>query len=108
MKVYGADICIDCRNYKAVQRSRGFAAEYIDITENTANLREFLRLRDSEAMFAPVKEHGGIGIPLFVREDGAMTLDVDEALGWIGQPPVEEQEIPEKRPVCFGCGNNPS
>ena len=105
MKVYGADICIDCRNYKAVQKSRGFAAEYIDITENTANLREFLHLRDSEAMFAPVKEHGGIGIPLFVREDGEKTFDLNEALAWLGQSAVREDELPEKYPVCGtnGC-----
>ena len=32
MKVYGTDICIDCRNYKAIQKKRGFEAEYIDIT----------------------------------------------------------------------------
>ena len=25
MKVYGADICIDCRNYKAIREKRGFA-----------------------------------------------------------------------------------
>ena len=104
MKVYGADICIDCRNYKAIQKSRGFAAEYVDIVENTMNLREFLQIREQDPGFVPGKEHGGIGIPLFVREDGAKTLDLDEALSWIGQPPVEEHEIPEKRPACFGCG----
>ena len=40
MKVYGAEICIDCRNYKAIQKNRGVEAEYIDITANTANLKE--------------------------------------------------------------------
>lgn len=111
MKVYGADICIDCRNYKAIQKNRGFEAEYIDIVENTLNLREFLQIRDQDLVFVPVKEHGGIGIPLFVREDGAKTLDIDEALSWMGQPPVQEEEIVEKRPACFGCGaedNSPS
>ena len=51
MKVYGTDICIDCRNYKAIQKSRGFEAE----------LRK--------------------------------TCDINEALGWIGQPPVKDEEI---------------
>ena len=103
MKVYGSDICIDCRNYKAIQEKRGFEAEYIDITENTKNLREFLGIRDKESIFVPVKENGGIGIPLFVREDGEKTLDMDEAFAWIGQPPVEEDEIVEKG---FSCGEN--
>ena len=29
LKVYGTDICIDCRNYKAIQKNRGFEAEYV-------------------------------------------------------------------------------
>ena len=55
MKVYGSDICIDCRNYKAIQKNRGFEAEYVDITENTQNLREFLHFRDNEPIFEPVR-----------------------------------------------------
>ena len=50
MKVYGAEICIDCRNYKAIQKARGFVAEYIEITEDTTKLKEFLALRDHEAI----------------------------------------------------------
>lgn len=97
MKVYGAEICIDCRNYLAVQQSRGFAAEFVDITASTANLREFLSLRDHEEVFAPVREKGSIGIPLFVFDDGKMTLEIDEAMAWLGLPPVAEEENPEKR-----------
>ena len=89
MKVYGSDICIDCRNYKAIQKNRGFEAEYIDITENTQNLREFLHFRDNEPIFEQVRQRGGIGIPLFVREDGVKTFEIDEALSWLGQPPVD-------------------
>lgn len=91
MKVYGAPICIDCRNYKAIQAARGFEAEYIDITESTANLREFLLIRDTAPLYAPQREHGGIGIPLFVNDDGRMTFDIDEAMGWIGQSPVQDE-----------------
>jgi glutaredoxin-related protein len=97
MKVYGAEICIDCRNYLAIQKARGFEAEYIEITENTSNLKEFLQMRDTDPAFASVKENHGIGIPLFVREDGAKTFEIDEAFSWIGQPPVREEEIVEHR-----------
>lgn len=105
MKVYGTPICIDCRNYRALQTRRGFVAEYVDITESTANLREFLALRDHDPVFAPVRERGGIGVPLFVREDGCKTFDLDEALGWIGQAPVRPEEIAEQRLACGvnGC-----
>ena len=105
MKVYGADICIDCRNYKAIQKKRGFEAEYIDIVESTINLKEFLSMRDTEAIFEPVIANHGIGIPLFVREDGAKTFDMNEAFSWIGQAPVEEDEIVERGMTCGinGC-----
>lgn len=97
MKVYGADICIDCRNYKAIQKSRGFEADYVDIIESTTNLKEFLKIRDNSSEFEATKARGGIGIPLFVHEDGRMTFDINEAMGWIGQEAVKEEEIVEKR-----------
>lgn len=90
MKVYGSDICIDCREFKQLMAERGFEVDFVDITENTANMRAFLALRDHEAAFDEAKQRGGIGIPAFVREDGAVTLDWNTALHWIGQPPVEE------------------
>ena len=97
MKVYGSEICIDCREFKALMQERGFEVEYVDITESTANLRAFLQLRDHEQAFDEVKARGGIGIPAFVREDGAVTLDLNTALGWIGQEPVE--------PAGAGCAS---
>lgn len=99
MKVYGTHICIDCRNYLALQKSRGFAATFIEITEDTAKLKEFLALRDHDPIFAPVREQGGIGVPFFVNEDGRKTFDLNEALGWIGQELAREEEIAEHRPA---------
>ena len=104
MKVYGAEICIDCRNYKAIQKKRGFEAEFIEITKDTGKLKEFLELRDHDPVFEPVREHGGIGIPLFVNEDGRKTFDINEAFSWIGQPTVLEEEIVERRSSCGSNG----
>ena len=90
MKVYGSEICSGCRDFKALMAQRGFEVEYVDITESVANLRAFLQLRDTESVFDEIRSEGRIGIPVFVNDDGAVTLDVNEALAWIGQPPVEE------------------
>lgn len=98
MKVYGAEICGDCRNFKALMAERGFEVEYIDITENVMNLKEFLALRDSAAAFEAVKERGSIGIPAFVNDNGEATVDLNTALGWIGQPPAENDG-----PACAFC-----
>lgn len=92
MKVYGSEICGDCREFKALMAQRGFTVDYVDITENVANLRDFLQLRDHEAAFADVRERGSIGIPAFVREDGEVTVDLNTALAWIGQAPVAEDD----------------
>ena len=87
MKMYSSDICKDCRAFKALIVERGVesAFEIVDITENTQNLREFLHLRDTEAVFEAVREQGAIGIPCFVNDEGNITLDDVVALAWIGQ-----------------------
>jgi len=105
LKVYGSEVCIDCRNYKLLQSLRGFRDEYIDITDNTVDLKEFLTLRDVEPVFEAVREKHSIGIPLFVREDGAMTLDMAEALEWMGEKPVTEEELAQFETACGvgGC-----
>lgn len=105
MKVYGTDICIDCRNFKRINASRNLNLEFIDITENTDNLRMFLQIRDSEPAFAEIRKTGGIGIPVFVSGD-KVTLDINEAFSWIGQKPVEEDEIAERREMLDVCGEN--
>ena len=96
MKVYGADICIDCRNFKVINENRGLGWEYIDITADTPTLKEFLVLRDTRPEMEEVRAEGGIGIPLFT--DGERyALDMDDALAWLGLPPVEDSEIAEWR-----------
>ena len=96
MKVYGTDICIDCRNLKHIMKMRSFELDYRDITADTLTLREFLTIRDHSEAFHECKERGGIGIPCFVDGD-RVTLNIDEAFSWIGQPPVREDEIVERK-----------
>ena len=92
LKVYGAGICGECRMFKQIMEERGFEVDYVEITESVPNMWEFLRLRDREEAFAPVRERGTIGIPAFVKEDGEITLDMNTALMWIGQEPVLQGE----------------
>ncbi len=94
MKVYGADICADCRNFKHINQTRHLCLEYVNILENTSVLKEFLKLRDTSKVFNSCRSQGKIGIPCFVDGD-RITLDIDEAFSWIGQPPVKEAELPE-------------
>ncbi|MCF0105839.1 MAG: hypothetical protein HUJ53_03680 [Holdemanella sp.] len=95
MKVYGTPICMHCRNFMAINKSRHLNLEYINITENTKNLKEYLVVRDTHEAFKDIRGKERIGIPLFVEGD-KITMDMDEAFSWIGQEKVKEEEIIEK------------
>lgn len=47
----------------------------IDIGEHVRNLKEFLRLRDSNVAFTEAKKVDDVGIPCYVLEDGTVTLE---------------------------------
>ncbi len=78
IRIYGMSTCPDCTRIKdeAVGNSR---YEIIDIGTHAKYLKEFLRLRDSNPAFDPVKEKGYIGIPCFLLEDGTVTFSAEEA-----------------------------
>ena len=81
LKIYGSMQCPDCVACRKDLDAAGVAYEYLDFADDLRNLKAFLAIRDKEAVFAPVKENGSIGIPCIVREDGSVTLDWAEYVG---------------------------
>lgn len=77
MKYYGTPLCPDCVEADKLIAEKGIACEYICITESTANLKEFLALRDTRAEFDEIKKAGGIGIPCFLKEDGSIAFSLE-------------------------------
>lgn len=90
---YGSHICSSCRETVAYLEAHQIPYEMTEITENTANLKAFLQLRDRHPMFQEVKEAGRIGIPCFIRPDGIPSGSLEEVLRLEGLPyePEEEQ-----------------
>ena len=80
LKVIGSDLCPDTRDALGKLEAAGAEYEFVNITERLEDLASFLAIRDRDEIFFPVRERGGIGIPLFLFEDGTKTLDTDEAL----------------------------
>lgn len=81
--VYGSMLCPDCRNALDAYKKHGIEVDFHNITDALPELKKFLALRDdptNEALFAPVRASGGIGIPCVVAEDGKPTLDWEEIL----------------------------
>lgn len=75
LKVYGMKICPDTVACLEALTRAGVEYEYLYFAEKTANLKDFLKLRDSSPLFEAVRQAGNIGIPCFQREDGSITLD---------------------------------
>ena len=77
IKIYGMKTCPDCIAIDdQVKDNNRFAV--IDIGEHVRYLKEFLRLRDNDAVFAEVRKKGYVGIPCFVLEDGTVTLNPED------------------------------
>ena len=78
LKVYGMKICPDTVECCEALTRAGVEYEFLDFAEKTANLKAFLKLRDSSPLFGSVRQEGGIGIPCIQREDGSITFDWEE------------------------------
>ena len=98
--VYGTPLCKDCLAMKIVFEQLEVEYQYINITENTSNLRAFLHIREEEPMFEEFKKNSGIGVPFFVKED-QKSFDINEALSWEGIRPVVEDELNRITEECI-------
>ena len=79
--IYGTLICPDCVELKewlgAHPEKTGWT--WVDITETTQNLKDFLAVRDKSHVFDDVRAAGDIGIPCFVMDNGEVVLDAEQA-----------------------------
>ena len=89
IKVYGSKMCPDCVKLKINLDAYGIKYEDVDINESLGNLKELLKLRDSNPIYDGPKSEGDIGIPTIVREDGSLTLDWMEVVRELGFEPVD-------------------
>lgn len=77
--VFGSSMCPDCGPFKEVMDESGVRFLYLDITENLANMKKFLKARDNMKEFDEVKEEGRIGIPSLILGDNERAiLDINE------------------------------
>lgn len=74
MKIYGTKQCPDTMECLAACDKAGVPYEFKDITELPV-LKEFLGYRDREPLYDEVRARGGVGIPLIVKDDGALSFD---------------------------------
>ena len=80
VKIYGSPNCPNCVRAKALFEEKDLPFAYVNISGSMEELKEFLKLRDTEELFAPIKEQGLVGIPCFRLESGLLTHDVRQAM----------------------------
>ena len=80
LKIYGSQLCPDCVKCKEELEAAGVPFLYLNISENLLYLKKFLKHRDTNELFAAVRQRGQIGIPCIEREDGTITFEWDEFL----------------------------
>lgn len=78
--VIGSHLCPD--TIYALQRLKEADAEitYKDILSCHADLLDYLALRDSNPLYDNIRGTRRIGIPCFIKEDGSLTLDLNDVL----------------------------
>ena len=78
LKIYGSMLCLDCVQGREDLDKAGVEYDYLDFSYSLMNLKEFLVLRDNNAVFEDVRKDGRIGIPCLMDEDGNVSLSWDE------------------------------
>lgn len=87
VKIYGMTGCPDCE-YVEEQVKGNPNYEVINVGAHIRNLKAFLRLRDSDKAFEPIKRMGAVGVPCFVTEEGRVTFSPEE-VGLKSRPMAE-------------------
>ena len=92
--MYVMQTCPDCEYVeKQVEGNPNF--EVIDIGKHVRNLKQFLKLRDTNPAFDEAKAVDDLGIPCYVLEDGTVTL-YSKDVGLEPRPQEERLRVGEQ------------
>ena len=97
LKIFGSDLCPDCVACKSALDANALTYDFVNITASMRNLKEFLKLRDTNSVFDDARAGGYVGIPALVREDGSVTTD------WEGYLKENGYSLPEAEKTGAAC-----
>ena len=78
--IYGTKTCKDCVDALRILDEKNIRYLFLEFSDSIGNLKRFLKIRDTNPLFNAIKEKGGVGVPLFILEDGSMTFELNEVL----------------------------
>ena len=78
--VIGSHLCPDTLYALNQLTAAGVEASFQDILSCYAALQTYLNVRETSELYADIRGTQRLGVPCFVREDGSMSLSLDEVL----------------------------
>ena len=78
--VIGSHLCPDTLYALNRLAEAGVEVNYQDILSCHAVLRTYLNIRETSELYAEIRGTQRLGVPCFQREDGSLTLDLNEIL----------------------------
>ena len=79
--VIGSHLCPDTLYALNRLSAAGADVSFQDILSCHAALQTYLHIRETSELYAPIRGTQRLGVPCFQREDGTLTLDLNEILG---------------------------
>ncbi len=78
--VIGSHLCPDTLYALNRLTAAGVEASFQDILSCHSALQTYLHIRETSDLYAEIRGTQRLGVPCFVREDGSMSLALDEIL----------------------------
>jgi glutaredoxin-related protein len=80
VKVIGSHLCPDTLYALTRLKEKNSEIDFQDLSASFSALKDYLYVRENNALYDAVRKAGGIGIPFFEIEDGTQTLDLNVVL----------------------------
>lgn len=78
--IIGSHLCPDTLAALNKLSAVGAEIDYKDILSCHADLKEYLKLRDTNALYEEIRGTERLGIPCFILENNELTMDINKAL----------------------------
>ncbi|MEH7275995.1 glutaredoxin [Neobacillus vireti] len=85
VKVIGSHLCPDTLNALNKLKEKNADIDFQDLSASFSALKNYLYVRENNALYDTVREVGGIGIPFIELEDGTQTLDLNVVLNRVSR-----------------------
>ena len=80
IRLLGSHLCQDTLYALMKLKDKNVTVEFGNISTNFPVLKEFMNMREQDPVFCRIKEQGGLGMPLFILEDGTKSLSLSDVL----------------------------